>query len=304
MLSAAIDIGTNTFHLLIGEIEAGKIKVIYTKTIAVKLGEGGINKREIMPAAYQRGLKALAYFAEVLKEYEITQVKATATAAVRDASNGLNFINDVYELCKIQIEIINGHQEALFIYEGARASGAIVNEKCLVMDIGGGSVEFILCNQQKVFWKNSYRIGAARLLADFYHHDPLEEKDINNINNHFINKLKDLEEACKEHQPTKLIGTAGAFDSYREIFTARGFIKPHDDVWISLENQKLADLIDEIIASNHNQRSQIEGLIPLRVDMILMASMIVKYVIKELQIEKIIACEYALKEGLLTQQAH
>lgn len=304
MLSAAIDIGTNTFHLLIGKIESGKIKVIYTKTIAVKLGEGGINKREIMPAAYQRGLKALAYFADVLKEYEITQVKATATAAVRDASNGLNFIQDVYKESKIQIEIINGHQEALFIYEGAKASGAIVNENCLVMDIGGGSVEFILCNEEQVFWKNSYRIGAARLLADFYHHDPLEEQDINNINNHLTNTLKDLKEACKEFKPTKLVGTAGAFDSYREIFTARDFIKPHDDVWITLENHILADLINEIITSNHQQRSQIKGLIPLRVDMILMASLIVKYVIKDLQIAKIIACEYALKEGLLTQQTN
>lgn len=302
MLSAAIDIGTNTFHLLIGKIESGKIKVIYTKTIAVKLGEGGINKREIMPAAYQRGLKALTYFAEVIKEYEITKVKATATAAVRDASNGLNFIKDVYEQSKIKIEIINGHQEALFIYEGAKASGAI-NENCLVIDIGGGSVEFILCNKDEVLWKNSYRIGAARLLADFYHHDPLEEQDINNINNHLTNTLKDLKEACKEFKPTKLVGTAGAFDSYREIFTSRGFIKPLDDVWTTLENQKLAALMDEIIASNHQQRSEIEGLIPLRVDMILMASIIVKYVIEKLHLNKIVACEYALKEGLLIHQA-
>jgi exopolyphosphatase/guanosine-5'-triphosphate,3'-diphosphate pyrophosphatase len=303
MLSAAIDIGTNTFHLLIGEINAGKIKVIYTKTIAVKLGEGGIHKREIMPAAYQRGLKALAYFSEVLKEHKITQVKATATAAVRDASNGLNFIQDVYEQSKIRIDIINGQEEALFIYEGAKASGALADSNCLVMDIGGGSVEFILCNHKQVFWKNSYRIGAARLLADFYHHDPLQDQDVKNINTHLNNTLKDLKEACKEFKPTKLIGTAGAFDSYREIFIARGFIKPIDEVWITLENQRLVDLLNEVIASNHQQISKIEGLISLRVDMILMASIIVKYVMEELYLNKIIACEYALKEGLLTQQA-
>ncbi|WP_304064995.1 exopolyphosphatase [Pedobacter glucosidilyticus] len=303
MLSAAIDIGTNTFHLLIGEIEAGKIKVIYTKTIAVKLGEGGINKREIMPAAYQRGLKALAYFAEVLKKYNVTAIKATATAAVRDASNGLRFIQDVYEQSKIHIEIINGHEEALLIYGGTKAAGALANENCLVMDIGGGSVEFILCNEEQVFWKNSYRIGAARLLADFYHHDPLREQDIHNIHHLFLNTLKDLKQACQAYQPTKLIGTAGAFDSYREIFVARGFIKPVDEVWITLETPKLTDLINEIITSNHHQRSEIEGLIPLRVDMILMASIIVKYIIQELHLEKIIACQYALKEGLLTRQA-
>ena len=151
---AVIDIGTNTFHLLIAEIkENQEIKVIFKKTIPVKLGEGGVEKGLIAEAAYQRGIDALIDFRKDLNQYQIKNIKATATAAVRDAANGKDFIDEALAKADIKITIIDGLKEAEYIYLGAKASGVLDQENVLIMDIGGGSVEFIIANDHQIFWK-------------------------------------------------------------------------------------------------------------------------------------------------------
>ncbi len=297
-MKAVIDIGTNTFHLLIGEIKDGATKIIFKQTIAVKLGEGGgISRGEIIPAAYQRGLDAMKVFSKEIAARKITHVKATATAAVRDAKNGPAFINDVYQLTQIRIDIIDGLQEAIYIYQGAKASGILTDKKVLLMDIGGGSVEFIICNQEQIFWKNSFRLGAARLLSDFYN-DPLSDKDLNLLNAHFERSLSTLSEAIKEHHPEVLIGTAGAFDSFRDIIQAKSG-QINEPVIFDLEQPGFSKLLSEIIHSTHEERVKIKGLIPLRTDMILMASVLTKFVLLTSRIDQVKACSYSLKEGLL-----
>ena len=297
-MKAVIDMGTNTFHLLIGEIKDSQTDIIFKQTIAVKLGEGGgISRGEIIPAAYQRGLDAMTIFSEEIKKRNITQVKATATAAVRDARNGSDFIEDIFQLTKINIDIIDGLQEASYIFQGAKASGALNHKKTLLMDIGGGSVEFIICNEEKIYWKNSFRLGAARLLSDFYN-NPLTAIDLNLLDQHFVETLPLLLDALKEHQPEVLIGTAGAFDSYRDMILAKSGANT-DPIIFNLEQPNFSDLLEKIIHSTHEERVQIKGLIPLRTDMILMASVLTKFILLTSGISEVKACAYSLKEGLL-----
>jgi exopolyphosphatase/guanosine-5'-triphosphate,3'-diphosphate pyrophosphatase len=299
---AVIDIGTNTFHLLIAEISNQKpIHIIYKKTIAVKLGEGGVNKGFIAEAAYQRGIDALLTFRKELNIHQIENIKATATAAVRDASNGLNFINDALAKAEIKIEIIDGLQEAEYIYVGAKSAGVLSANTSLIMDIGGGSVEFIICNQQLIFWKKSYRLGAARLLADFYHEDPISKNTISKIHQLLASILTDLFEAVTMHQPTELIGTAGSFDSFAELNAIKNNsnFEANSQLQYLFNEIEFHNLLVEIIASSHQQRKDMKGLITLRVDMILMASILTQFIIKQTKIKRVITCTYYLKEGLL-----
>src|SRR5690606_26615874 len=262
-------------------------------TIAVKLGEGGgISRKEIIPAAYQRGLDALQSFRDEIKKFPVKSIKATATAAVRDARNGRQFIKDVYNLTKISIEIIDGKQEALFIYAGAKAAKALNNQISLVMDIGGGSTEFILCDQESVYWKESYRLGAARLLADFHKHDPLKYEDIQSLHDHFQKTLRELEDAIKKFRPIQLVGTAGSFDSYRDITLAKKNVnvEAEDIILYDLEEGEFRQLLSQLIHSSHEERKQVKGLIELRTDMILMSSVLTRYILDLTKITKITAC--------------
>ncbi|MFC5284842.1 exopolyphosphatase [Pedobacter alpinus] len=300
---AVIDIGTNTFHLLIANVdEQQNIDIIHKNTIAVKLGEGGVNKGHIADAAYKRGIDALVLFRKELSKHNIKEVKATATAAVRDASNGKEFIAEALEKAQIQITIIDGLKEAEYIYNGAKGAGVLNDKTSLIMDIGGGSVEFIICNQNQIFWKQSYQLGAARLLADYYQHEnAIEKSTLENIHQHFSNTLINLFEAVKTQHPKKLIGTAGSFDSFATIIALKQQVlfNPETMKSFELNYPEIMNLLDEIIESTHQQRLAMQGLIPLRTDMILMAAILTQFIIKRTHIEEVITCTYSLKEGLI-----
>ncbi len=300
---AVIDIGTNTFHLLIASVdENNTIEVIYKNTIPVKLGEGGVNKGYITPEAYKRGIDALLLFRSALDEHQMDSIKATATAAVRGASNGQLFIDEALAKANIKIDIIDGLKEAEYIYAGAKGAGVLNDETALIMDIGGGSVEFIICNNQQIFWKKSYLLGAARLLADYYQQESaIDQETLAEMHKFFELTLADLISETQKFKLRSLIGTAGAFDSFANIVSVQknttfdaGIAKGYDFNFTEFNS-----LLTEIIASTHQQREQMEGLIPLRVDMVLMASILTQLVLKETQIEKVLTCTYSLKEGLL-----
>ncbi|MBC8082509.1 MAG: phosphatase, partial [Hymenobacter sp.] len=168
---ALIDMGTNTFHLLIVELpeerHAGPLVLLRTK-VGVRLGEGGISKGEIAPAAFARALHTLDAFQEEIELHQVTEVRATATSAVRVARNGPELVQTIFEQTGIRVEIITGEREAELIAIGVRQAVPLGREVHLIVDIGGGSVEFILADAATIFWKQSFEIGAQRLLDMFF----------------------------------------------------------------------------------------------------------------------------------------
>ncbi|WP_316798060.1 exopolyphosphatase [Pedobacter frigidisoli] len=300
MRVAAIDLGTNTFHLIIVEIKDSIFKVLYKTNQAVKLGEGRINENIIVPAAFERGVNCLKVFNERIEAYNVDIVKATATSAVRSANNGQEFIDAAKANANIRIEAITGDEEATLIYGGVKLSGAI-DSKSLIMDIGGGSVELILCDERQIFWKKSYNIGAARLMQQFFKSNPISDNEKNNILDHIENQLTDLFNICEAHQPETLIGSAGAFETFAELIEA----KHHRRIEVSkIKNHTFnyGDYIEiskDIIKSTHQQRSDMKGMIPLRVDMIVMATLITNCVLDRLQIVNLKLSTYDLKMGII-----
>ena len=141
---AIIDLGTNTFHLLVAEQQLdNSFKELYRKRYFVKLAEEGIET--IGQASLQRGLVALQHFRQVIDELQVKKVKAIGTAALRTATNGPAFVQQVKEDFAISIELITGSQEAAYIHQGVAMAVPFQEENYLLMDIGGGSVEFIIC---------------------------------------------------------------------------------------------------------------------------------------------------------------
>src|SRR5665213_2651103 len=175
---AIIDLGTNTFHLLIAEGTADAYRELVHQQVAVKLGEGGINHGVIQLAAFERGLETMEQFRDLIDEHEVTVVKAIGTSALRNAANGKAFIDAVNAKTGLRIEIIDGDAEAEYIYSGIEAAGCLSETDSLVMDIGGGSVEFIICNKDRIRWKQSFEAGAARLMDRFHHRDPIAPESI------------------------------------------------------------------------------------------------------------------------------
>ena len=304
MRIAIIDCGTNTFHLLIVETaEKGIYKKLFKTKTVVKLGEAGITKHFIADAPFKRGINALKRFANKIAVYEVEKVYAFATAAVRKAKNGKEFIAVAEKQTGIKIELITGAREAELIYYGVREAIHLGNQTSLVMDIGGGSVEFIICNQTKLFWKHSYEIGAALLLEKFEPSDPITLNEIELLTNHLQKTLSSLFAACKKHKPVQLIGSSGSFDTFAELILQQ---KPKAQTLGKriAYNFMMDDYLivhQQLKFSTTKQRMQMNGLIKMRVDMIVLASLLLTFVLDKTKIKQMQLSAFALKEGILAE---
>jgi exopolyphosphatase / guanosine-5'-triphosphate,3'-diphosphate pyrophosphatase len=298
-----MDLGTNTFHLLIVEADKSGIKEIVHEQQGVKIGEGGINKGFIQPMAFERGIKAMQHFGELIAKNNVHTVRAIATSALRNAANGQEFIDEVRAQTGIAIEIIDGDAEATFIYKGVKADGCLSKQNSLIVDIGGGSVEFIICNKVEMLWKQSFEIGAARLMDKFHRTDPIPSDSINALNLYLDDCLKALFIAIAKYPIENIIGSSGVFESYAEILELdKG--NPFDIKKINNYNfkpDKLLALIEKIVLSTHRQRLEAKGIISVRIDMIVVASLLTRFIIQKLEISKVTMSTSSLKEGILAE---
>ena len=302
MVVAILDLGTNTFHCLIVRIENnGSFKKIYKTKSPVKLGEGGINKNKIQNIPFERGIHALKEFNIKIRECKAEEVYAYGTAALRSADNSQEFIDRVYEETGIRIEIISGDLEAEYIYYGVRKALDLGTKNTLIMDIGGGSVEFIIANKEEIKWAHSFELGAARLLEIFKPNDPITGNQIAQAEKYLEENLEMLFSTCQDYKPQMLIGSSGSFDTFAEMI-AHQFYSPQilenkTEYIFNLEEFNLIYL--KLIASNRAERTQMRGMIPIRVDMIVIASIFVNLIINKLKIEKMVLSTHAMKEGIL-----
>lgn len=300
-MKAIIDLGTNTFHLLIAELKEEGIVEYFKLQIPVKLGRGGIHKHFIVTDAFERGIDALKEFRKYLDQFKVTDVKAFATSAIRNAENGDVFIETAWNTCAIQIETITGEEEAAYIYEGIRHSFTMPENPVLVMDIGGGSVEFIIGKQESILWKASFELGAARLLERFHKSDPIAKEELEQLKEYLVGELKPLFNAASEHQVKMLVGSAGSFETLVDVVMKDLKVVP-ENIGRNAFAVRMEDFhvfYELMITSTAVQRKRLEGMLDFRVEMITVAAVLMKVVVDHVHIEKIAASNYALKEGIL-----
>lgn len=303
---AIIDMGTNTFHLLIARQIEGKVETILKEKVSVKIGQNGISKGLISPEAYSRAIEALKHFTCLIIEHDVHDVRATATSAVRNAANGKDLVAEIKRQTGIDVLVISGEKEAELIYYGVKAALKIGPQTSIIMDIGGGSVEFIICNDTTIFWKGSFEIGAQRLIDGFQKTDPISQDDTQNLKNYLDEKLYYLFEAARKYVPEVLIGSSGSFDTFCDIdLHSKGItnsIEEEKEYSLSIEAfNKIYDALDK---KDRNERMLIPGMIEMRVDMIVVASILTSYIINKLKLRKIRVSTYALKEGVLSKVAN
>jgi len=297
-----IDLGSNTFNLLIAEIDdRGGYKPLYRSKVGVKLGEGGFERNYITEAAMERAFVALqAQLAAIQNQY-CDRVLAFATSAIRSASNGAQFVEKVKETLGITIHIISGDREAEMIYHGVQLSGSLSQEAQLVMDIGGGSTEFIICNEDEIFWKRSYELGVSRLLEKFNPEDPISPETIARLESFLDVQLVDMYKASAEWKVKGLIGSSGSFDTFSDLLSMRKGdyeIQLEQPSW-PLEKAALRSELDTLIRSTRHQREMMPGMLPLRVNMIVLSALFVRLMFKHLPFESARLSRYSLKEGVL-----
>lgn len=303
MLVAIIDLGTNTFNLLIAQLLPPKTYHIkYSTKLPVKLGKGGINKNQLMPEAIERGIAALEEYKTIIEQYKVDKVYAFGTSAIREATNSQVFLKRAADI-GIKIKVISGVEEAEYIYKGVQLGLDIGSKPVLIIDIGGGSTEFIIADNKKIFWKHSFLLGVSRLLEMFNPSDPVLPAEINKIENYLKDELKPLYSAVKQFPVNELIGSSGSFDSFAEIIAHR-FHTPdvlNNKTEYNFDMEEVGVIFNELIASSNEQRLNMKGLVQMRVNMIVLAALLVRFVLRELNLTEMRLSTFSLKEGVMSE---
>jgi len=304
MQIAIIDLGTNTFNLLVTEVTGdNNYKILLESKYPAKLGKGGINKKVIMPDAFERGLKGIETHLKTLEDYNVESINCFATSAIRSSANGQDFVDAVKDKFNLDINVIRGDKEAELIFDGVKQVVPIGEEKVLIMDIGGGSTEFIIANKDGVIWKHSFNVGAARMLDLIKPSDPINACEIEYLNSYAEQELVLLFEEMKKHQIKTLIGSSGSFDTLAAMIAAEEH--PHLDM-SKLTNYEIdynlyLRLHKRYLKSTVNERLKMKKMEPHRVEMMVLTSLFINFVIEKYKFDKIFQCAYALKEGAIYQ---
>jgi len=298
---AVIDIGTNTCNLLIANILSdGTFKTVYDRKLPVKLGRGGIHHHLLLPEAIERGITALQSHSETIRKYDVQKVKVVGTSALRGATNSDEFLAKTKQLLGWDIEIIDGELEAELIFKGVGLSLPAGIGKYLILDIGGGSIEFILGHEHEIIWRKSFNIGIARALEIIPVSDPVTAPEILAFEQWFDEHLQELWQAAELHEPQTLIGCSGAFDTFMDIYE-----KTEPDLKIREVSEfplKDYQLIHQLLIQSDNEiRSKMEGMDKMRVEMVVIASVFTNFILRRLQIRKLLHTHNALKEGVMDQ---
>jgi len=310
MLVAIIDLGTNTFNLLIAEFLAGEdregsdkgFRIICNDKFSVKLGKGGINHNLLLPEAIERGLAALRTCLKIIKKYKADKTFAFATSAIREAINAEDFLTQAAEL-GIPVSVVSGDQEAELIYKGVQQALDIGKRPVLIMDIGGGSTEFIIADCSKIYWKKSFLLGVTRLIEKFKPSDPHTASEEQQQKDYLRNELQPLFEAVRSFPVVELIGSSGSFDSFADIIEQRfhALESPRKGTEYLFDLKEAELVFQDLLRSDRAQRLNTKGLIEMRVDLIVMAVVLTRFVLSELGLTKMRLSAFALKEGVLSQ---
>ncbi len=293
---AVIDLGSNTFHLLIIEAHPDRPWMVLAKDRHyVKLASGGLDN--ISEEGIQRAIPVMKDFARKIRDLHVDETYAIGTAALREAKNGKEVARILQEQSGIPIDIIDGQQEAAYILKGIQAALPDLDKPALIVDIGGGSVEFILYHQDQLLFARSFKIGVALLYRLYHQHDPMAQEEIISLENRLETELQSVLSRLGEIDHYFLIGASGSFEVIQDVLPK---IQSHDH-WSELQFDQLEDYLSEIIVADLTTRRLRKEIPDERVDYIVVAYILIRFILRSRPPERLFYCDYALKEGVIAE---
>jgi len=293
MRVAVIDLGTNTFNLLVADVHSEGFDIIHNSKEGVALGMGGINEGRISEEAIARAFHAFEVFTGICTNLEVVSITAIGTSAVRDAENKEIFLGELKKRFGIEVEIVDGLEEALLIYQGVSWSYQF-DKTSLIMDIGGGSTEFIRVETGKDLEFSSANIGVSRAVQLFPLEDPLSPENQTKLIRWFEENAPGIQDFgdCEV-----LVGSSGSFETFYEMVHEEAFPGMLENIRIPRE--ELMETLEWIINSTVKQRENHPFIIPIRRKMAPIAALKTKWIIEKFDIREIVISPCSLKEGVL-----
>ena len=305
MRLAAIDIGTNSVHMIVVRVRPDfSFEIVDREKEMVRLGAGGLDGKQLTPEAMNAALQALSKFARLAQSHQVDEVLAVATSATREAENGGAFLRAIERKTGIRARIITGTEEARLIHLAA-VYGVDTPKPAVVIDIGGGSVEITLGSGREVEFARSFKIGVIRLTERFVDSDPISSRDERKMAKFIGEHVDRYIEHIVEKGYDRVIGTSGTILSLGIVATAidRGTV-PQEVRNLRVPAKSLRRLRKDTVEMDLEERMHLPGLDPRRADLMVAGTVLLDTLLKRLAADEITLCDLALREGVLLDYIH
>jgi exopolyphosphatase/guanosine-5'-triphosphate,3'-diphosphate pyrophosphatase len=305
MRIAAIDIGTNSIHMIVVKVRPDlSFEIIDREKDMVRLGAGGLGGRSLTPTAMAAAFQTLAKFRRLAESHKVDEIVASATSATREADNGGDFIGEVDRLTGIKIRVISGTEEARLIHLAAGYGVDIGASTAVVVDIGGGSVEVTLGNATHLTVGKSFKVGVIRLTEAFVKSDPLSDGDERKLVKHLNREVGAYLDQVAARGFDRVIGTSGTILSLGALASADGAGPIEDLRNRRVSAKSLHKLRKKLTSLSLEGRLAIPGLDPRRADLSVAGSVLFDTIIRRLGADEFTLCDLALREGLVLDYIH
>jgi exopolyphosphatase/guanosine-5'-triphosphate,3'-diphosphate pyrophosphatase len=301
MRIAALDLGTNSFHLLIADVHPdGSFTPLAREKEMLRLGDS-VSREGFVPTeaadlavATVRRMKLLAEAADA------TEIVACATSAIRLAANGDELVDRIERETGVVVDVINGLTEARLIFGAIRASVLLEPAPALCFDLGGGSLEVMVGTASGLLWATSENLGVARLTADFVHSDPIGKTDRRALRAYLTTALRGIADETARYDPKLVVGSSGTLEDLAAMVAARRDAQvPVSLNQLTFTRDEFLPLHDEIVASKASERRRMDGLEPRRVDLIVAGSTLLATAFDVFGFDDMTISEWSLREGIL-----
>jgi exopolyphosphatase / guanosine-5'-triphosphate,3'-diphosphate pyrophosphatase len=301
---AAIDVGSNSVHMVVADLSPdGRIEVVDRVKEMVRLGRHAFTTGRLDPDAMELAVQAVKTFSRLARARRVERMRAVATSAVREAANGPAFVRRLRRDTGIPVRVISGAEEARLIFSAAHHALGLSGGSHLLVDVGGGSVELVLVHEGKPVWLRSLPLGAARLSERYLASDPPTPRQVQRLERHLEGAMADLLMAARHAGLVRAIGTSGTINTLVAMArAARG-----DDIGrlhgAHARAAEVAHLRRRLLALPATKRAELPGMDSKRVDLMPAAAVLVDFVMTRAGAPELVACGWALREGVLLDLA-
>ncbi len=300
MRIAAIDIGTNSVHMIVVQVQPNQsFEIVDREKEMVRLGSGGLGGRALTESSMMAALQVLSKFRRLAESHDVDEIIAAATSAVREAQNGCEFLNTVRQQTGIRVRVISGTEEARLIHRAAVYGVDLAGGSAVVVDIGGGSVELVRGTASQAQVAQSAKLGVIRLTEQFVRSDPLAPRDERRLTKYINAELSEATQRITDAGYDQVIGTSGTILSLGQIAISETRVVGSDE----LRNRRISakqirHVRQQLSAMTLAERLRIPGLDPRRADLAVAGSVLLDTILKRLGAKELVLCDLALREGL------
>ncbi len=300
MKLAAIDIGTNSIHLVVVQFDGRTFHVIDREKSMVRLGLGMFGEMRLTERAFKEGVEVLARYTKLAESRGVEEIMAVATSATREADNGTEFLNAIFHATGVMPRVISGSEEARLIFLAVKHAIDLAGEQGLVIDIGGGSVEIAVGNQTEVLLAQSMRLGVQRLLHRQGGAQPLNTRELYELSGYVQGAAAEVLAEAKRFGATRFIGTSGTIRTLGEGAHLLAGGAPFRSLNAqTVKRRDLRELVKRLCEADVAKRSKMAGIGDARADTVHLGGVLLLELLETLGAEELTLCDASLREGVI-----